>query len=204
MVGRDVLISWLRNIPWSSQKTKDFRLDIIWDFFSSIWDFFAILCQASRYRAWFQASSGHSDSVNRPGYEAGIGSKLSTILKVTELSYPCNVAATVFAGGCPYPGIEGDQIANKLKDGYRMPKPKHIDQKLWVECLSYSVKNISFVKEMIFRRIDKHVKFIKNCGLWHFLIRCRNVTLPIYLLCSFLIVMCLKIILHKTMHRVTI
>ena len=59
-----------------------------------------------------------------------IGSKLSTILKVTELSYPCNVAATVFAGGCPYPGIEGDQIANKLKDGYRMPKPKHIDQKL--------------------------------------------------------------------------
>ncbi|CAH3157510.1 unnamed protein product [Porites lobata] len=33
-------------------------------------------------------------------------------------------------GGCPYPGIEGDQIANKLKDGYRMPKPKHIDQKL--------------------------------------------------------------------------
>ena len=50
--------------------------------------------------------------------------------KVTELSYPCNVAATVFAGGCPYPGIEGDQIANKLKDGYRMPKSKHIDQKL--------------------------------------------------------------------------
>ena len=133
-----------------------------------------------------------------------IGSKLSTILKVTELSYPCNVAATVFAGGCPYPGIEGDQIANKLKDGYRMPKPKHIDQKLWVECLSYSVKNISFVKEMIFRRIDKHVKFIKNCGLWHFLIRCRNVTLPIYLLCSFLILMCLKIILQKTMPRVTI
>ena len=133
-----------------------------------------------------------------------IGSKLSTILKVTELSYPCNVAATVFAGGCPYPGIEGDQIANKLKDGYRMPKPKHIDQKLWLECLSYSVKNISFVKEMIFRRIDKHVKFIKNCGLWHFLIRCRNVTLPIYLLCSFLILMCLKIILQKTMHRVSI
>ena len=26
---------------------------------------------ASRYRARFQASSGHSDSANRPGYEAG-------------------------------------------------------------------------------------------------------------------------------------
>ena len=55
-----------------------------------------------------------------------------------------------------------------------------------------------------FRRIDKHVKFIKNCGLWHLLIRCRNVTLPIYLLCSFLILMCLKTILQKTMHRVSI
>ena len=64
MLGRDVLISWVRNIPWSSQKTKDFRREIIWDFFSSIWDFFAIFCQASRYRARFQASSGHSDSAN--------------------------------------------------------------------------------------------------------------------------------------------
>ena len=26
--------------------------------------------EASRYRARFQASSGHSDSANRPGYEA--------------------------------------------------------------------------------------------------------------------------------------
>ena len=72
MLGRDVSISWVRNIPLSSQKTKDFRREIIWDFFSSIWDFFAIFCQASRYRARFQASSGHSDSANRPGYEAGI------------------------------------------------------------------------------------------------------------------------------------
>ena len=63
MLGRDVLISWVRNIPWSSQKTKDFRREIIWDFF-------AIFFQVSRYRARFQASSGHSDSANRPGYEA--------------------------------------------------------------------------------------------------------------------------------------
>ena len=54
MLGRDVLISWVRNIPWSSQKTKDFRREIIWDFLSSTWDFFAIFCQASRYRARFQ------------------------------------------------------------------------------------------------------------------------------------------------------
>ena len=52
MLGRDVLISWVRNIPWSSQKTKDFRREIIWDFLSSIWDFFAIFCQDSHYLAW--------------------------------------------------------------------------------------------------------------------------------------------------------
>ena len=70
MLGRDVLISWVRNIPWSSQKTKDFRREIIWDFLSSIWDFFAIFCQDSHYRTRFQASSGKSDSANWPGYEA--------------------------------------------------------------------------------------------------------------------------------------
>ena len=32
--------------------------------------FFAIFYQASRYRVRFQASSSHSDSANRPGYEA--------------------------------------------------------------------------------------------------------------------------------------
>ena len=63
MLGRDVLISWFQNIPRSSQKTKDFRREIIWDFF-------AIFCQPSRYRARFQASSDHSDSANEPGYEA--------------------------------------------------------------------------------------------------------------------------------------
>ncbi|XP_068685574.1 tyrosine kinase receptor Cad96Ca-like [Montipora foliosa] len=34
-------------------------------------------------------------------------------------------------GGCPYPGISGYQIANLLKKGYRMPKPKHVDQNLY-------------------------------------------------------------------------
>ena len=50
----------------------DFRREIIWDFFSSLWDFFAIFCQASRYRTRFQASSDNSDSANWPGYEADI------------------------------------------------------------------------------------------------------------------------------------
>ena len=33
-------------------------------------------------------------------------------------------------GGTPYPGINGREIANKLQKGYRMPKPKHVDQQL--------------------------------------------------------------------------
>ena len=56
-------------------ENRGFRREIIWDFFSLIWDFFAIFCQASRYRARFQASSGHSDSANRPGYEAGLSTE---------------------------------------------------------------------------------------------------------------------------------
>ena len=52
-------------------ENRGLRREMIWDFFSLIWDFFAIFCHASRYRARFQASSGHSDSANRRGCEAG-------------------------------------------------------------------------------------------------------------------------------------
>ncbi|XP_078379893.1 proto-oncogene tyrosine-protein kinase receptor Ret-like isoform X2 [Oculina patagonica] len=34
-------------------------------------------------------------------------------------------------GGSPYPGINGREIANKLQKGYRMPKPKHVDDQLY-------------------------------------------------------------------------
>lgn len=37
------------------------------------------------------------------------------------LSYP---------GGSPYPGVNARQIARKLQEGFRMPKPKHVDNKL--------------------------------------------------------------------------
>lgn len=36
------------------------------------------------------------------------------------------------SGGSPYPGINGYEIARKLKQGYRMPKPQHVDYNLWV------------------------------------------------------------------------
>jgi len=36
----------------------------------------------------------------------------------------------IFIGGSPYPGINGREIANKLQEGYRMPKPQHVDHEL--------------------------------------------------------------------------
>ena len=35
-------------------------------------------------------------------------------------------------GGSPYPDINARKIAQKLQEGYRMPKPKHVEIKLWV------------------------------------------------------------------------
>ena len=48
---------------------------------------FAIFCQASRYRAGFQGSSGHSDIANRPGYEAGIYQEFKDIFKENKQSF---------------------------------------------------------------------------------------------------------------------
>ena len=36
----------------------------------------------------------------------------------------------VLLGGSPYPRMDGRKIANLLQDGYRMPKPQHVDEKL--------------------------------------------------------------------------
>ena len=34
----------------------------------------------------------------------------------------------VLPGGSPYPRMDGRKIANLLQDGYRMPKPQHVDE----------------------------------------------------------------------------
>ena len=34
------------------------------------------------------------------------------------------------SGGSPYPRMDGRKIANLLQDGYRMPKPQHVDNEL--------------------------------------------------------------------------
>ena len=36
------------------------------------------------------------------------------------------------SGGSPYPRVDGRKIANLLQEGYRMPKPQHLDDKLYV------------------------------------------------------------------------
>ena len=39
-------------------------------------------------------------------------------------------------GGSPYPRMEGRKIANLLQQGYRMPKPEHVDDDLCVISMS--------------------------------------------------------------------
>ncbi|CAH3145901.1 unnamed protein product [Pocillopora meandrina] len=34
-------------------------------------------------------------------------------------------------GGSPYPRMDGRKIAKLLQDGYRMPKPQHVDEELY-------------------------------------------------------------------------
>ena len=34
------------------------------------------------------------------------------------------------SGGSPYPRMDGRKIANMLQEGYRMPKPQHVDDEL--------------------------------------------------------------------------
>ena len=34
-------------------------------------------------------------------------------------------------GGSPYPGKDGKKMAKLLEEGYRMPKPQHVDEKLY-------------------------------------------------------------------------
>lgn len=33
-------------------------------------------------------------------------------------------------GGCPYPKMDGQKVAELLQQEYRMPKPQHVDDEL--------------------------------------------------------------------------
>ena len=51
-------------------------------------------------------------------------------LKVVFLSHLYFDGLLVLPGGSPYPRMDGRKISNLLQDGYRMPKPQHVDEKL--------------------------------------------------------------------------
>ncbi|XP_078379857.1 uncharacterized protein LOC144662796 [Oculina patagonica] len=46
-------------------------------------------------------------------------------------------------GGSPFPGINARQIAMKLQEGFRMPKPKHVDSKIYQTMLNCWEQNPS-------------------------------------------------------------
>nr|XP_058948930.1 fibroblast growth factor receptor 2-like [Pocillopora verrucosa] len=50
---------------------------------------------------------------------------------VTKWSYGVLLYEIFTIGGSPYPRMDGRKIANLLQEGYRMPKPQHVDDKLY-------------------------------------------------------------------------
>ena len=53
-----------------------------------------------------------------------------TYVKIFILEY-VNISCSN-SGGSPYPRMDGRKIANFLQEGYRMPRPQHLDDKLYV------------------------------------------------------------------------
>ena len=51
-------------------------------------------------------------------------------VKVVFLVYLYFDGLLVLPGGTPYPRMDGRKVADLLQDGYRMPKPQHVDENL--------------------------------------------------------------------------
>ena len=60
---------------------------------------------------------------------SGISRKLSMLILFLP-HYFCLSVHFMSIGGSPYPAINAREIAKKLQQGYRMPKPKHVDEQL--------------------------------------------------------------------------
>ena len=57
-------------------------------------------------------------------------------LKVVFLSHLYFDGLVVLPGGSPYPRMDRRKIENLLQDGYRMPKPQHVDE-VWNASFCY-------------------------------------------------------------------
>ncbi|XP_078379588.1 proto-oncogene tyrosine-protein kinase receptor Ret-like [Oculina patagonica] len=62
-------------------------------------------------------------------YEALLFGKYTTQSDIW--SYGVLLYEILTVGGSPYPGTDPRKIARKLQEGFRMPKPKHVDSKLY-------------------------------------------------------------------------
>ncbi|PFX16321.1 Proto-oncogene tyrosine-protein kinase receptor Ret [Stylophora pistillata] len=70
------------------------------------------------------ARNVHQDDI----YTIHSGPKINVIVR---WSFGVVLYEIFTVGGSPYPGINGREIAGKLQKGYRMPKPKHVDEQLY-------------------------------------------------------------------------
>ncbi|KAM7446169.1 Endothelium-specific receptor tyrosine kinase 1 [Porites harrisoni] len=62
-------------------------------------------------------------------YEALLYGRYTT--KSDVWSYGVLLYEIFTIGGSPYPQVDGRKIVSLLQDGYRMPKPKHVDDELY-------------------------------------------------------------------------
>ena len=72
-------------------------------------------------------TSKHHYKAKRTSFDTHVGVLFSEVNNVLDIVLFCFV---LIAGGCPYPNMDGRRIAARLQEGYRMPKPSHVDDQL--------------------------------------------------------------------------